>query len=265
MKAPRLLRAWRGAGRTEEMPFLDHLEELRWRIIWSLLALLVGVAIGFVVVTRFDVLTLLIEPIRPLLGGSRLKYLSPTEPFLITIKLALVVGALLASPIIIYEAWAFLAPALLPQEKRAIIPSLYLGLVLFAAGVALAYFLALPVTLRFMMGFQAESLEQNIVVGPYLGFIIKLLLAFGAIFELPVVVLLLAALGVVDSRMLASKRRHALVAITIVASLITPGDVIMLTLFMMVPLVLLYELSIGLAKLVERSRAPVIEEGWGEA
>jgi len=243
-------------GRTpDEMPFLDHLEELRWRIIWSLLAVLVGTVAGFLLVYHFDVLGLLVRPIEPFLSGGKLKYLSPTEPFFLTLKLAVVVGALLASPIVFYQIWAFVAPALLPQEKRAIVPALYLGLVLFAAGVALAYFLVLPLTLRFMMGFQVESLEPNITVNPYLSFVVKLLLAFGILFEMPVVIMVLAALGVVNSKMLASKRRHALVINVVIASIVTPGDMVTLTVFMMVPLALLYELSIGLARMVERRRA----------
>lgn len=248
------MRFFRSARATDEMPFLEHLEELRWRILWSLVALLIGAVIGFVLVEAFQVLELLIRPIQPLLGGTKLKYLSPTEPFFLTIKLALVVGFLLAFPVIFYQLWAFVSPALTDTERRYIVPALYMGLVLFLMGVALGYFAALPVTLKFMMGFQAEVLEQNIVAGPYLAFVVKLLLAFGVLFELPVVILVLAALGIVDSKMLAEKRRHAIFIITVLASVITPGDVILLTLFLIAPLMLLYEFSIGLAKFVERRR-----------
>lgn len=250
-----------------EMPFLDHLEELRGRIIWSLASLLVGAGVGFFLVTHYGVLGLLIDPIRPFLEDGKLAYLSPTEPFFITLKLAVIVGVLLAAPIVLYHVWAFVAPALLPHERRAIVPAFYLGLVLFAAGVLVGYFAALPVTLKFMLSFQTESLRQNITIGPYLGFIIKMLLAFGLVFEMPVVVLILAMIGVVDSKMLAAKRRHAIVINLIVASLITPGDLIVLTLFLMVPLVLLYELSIGLARMVERRRERSTTESteWAEA
>lgn len=246
-----------------EMPFLDHLEELRWRILWSLLAIIVFTLIGFFLVTRFDVLGILVAPITPFLAGTRLKYLSPTEPFFITLKLALLVGLLLASPIVIYQIWAFLAPALHPTEKRAIVPSLYFGLVLFAGGVAMAYYIALPVTLEFTMGFQTESLEQSIVISEYLSVVTRLLLAFGIVFELPVVILALTAIGLVTPEFLAEKRRHAIALITVVSALITPGDVITLTILMIVPLALLYELSITLSKLVVRRRsiAPVGAEG----
>src|SRR5829696_132395 len=144
-----------------EMPFLDHLEELRWRLIWSLAAVLVCAVAGWFLVTRLDVLGLLVEPIKPFLHGTRLKYLSPTEPFFITLKLAVSVGLVLASPIVIYQVWAFLAPALLPEEKRIIVPALYMGLVLFALGVLMSYEVVLPMTLSFTMGFQTESLEQS--------------------------------------------------------------------------------------------------------
>lgn len=243
------------AAHGEEMPFLDHLEELRWRILWSLLALLVGSLVGFWLVTHFDVMELLIRPIQPFLHGTKLKYLNPTDPFFITIQLAITAGILMALPIVIYQLWAFVGPALLPAEKRAIVPALYLGLVLFCMGAALAYWGALPLTLKFMMSFQTGSLEQAIVVDQYLGFVVKMLLAFGAVFELPVVVLVLASLGLVTSKFLAASRRYAIAVATVVAAVLTPGDAISLTLFMMLPLIFLYELSILLAKIVERRRA----------
>jgi sec-independent protein translocase protein TatC len=236
------------------MPFLDHLEELRGRLLWSLAAIGGATVVGFLLVTHFDVLGLLVRPVEPFLEGSKLKYLGPMDPFVLTLKLALTVGVLLALPVVVYHLWSFVSPALLPREKRAIIPALYLGLVLFCVGVALAYFLALPVTLGFMMSFQTGSLEQGIIGGAYLAFVVKLLLAFGFLFELPVVVLILSSLGLVTSRTLAAKRRHAIVGVAILAALVTPGDVVVLTMFLMVPLMLLYEMSIGLVRFVERRR-----------
>src|SRR5215210_1610903 len=233
-----------------EMPFLDHLEELRWRLIWSLIAVTVCAVAGWFLVTRLDVLGLLVEPIKPFLHGTKLKYLSPTEPFFITLKLAVSVGLVLASPIVIYQVWAFLAPALLPSERRIIVPALYMGLVLFALGVLMSYEIVLPMTLSFTMSFQTESLEQSIVIGEYLSFVTRLLPAFGGVFELPVVVLILSAMGLVTPEFLSSKRRHAMVIITVLAALLTPGDVITLTLMMMAPLLLLYEFSIVLSRLV---------------
>lgn len=248
-----------------EMPFLDHLEELRWRLIWALGAVMICAIAGYFLVTRLDVLGILVAPIEPFLKGTKLKYLSPTEPFFITLKLAVAVGLLLASPIVIYQVWAFLAPALMPSEKRVIVPALYMGLVLFAIGVVMSYELVLPMTLSFTMSYQTESLEQSIVIGEYLGFVTRLLLAFGAVFELPVVVLILSALGLVTPEFLASKRKHAIVIITVVASVLTPGDVITLTVMMMAPLVLLYEFSIVLSRLVTRRRRRLADAAAAEA
>jgi sec-independent protein translocase protein TatC len=250
-------RAERMAPRTTaaEMPFLDHLEELRWCVIWSLAAVLIGTIIGLVVVTQINVMRLVIRPIEPLLDGEKLAYLSPADPFFVTLKLAVLLGFLLALPIVIYQFWKFFSPALHPKERRVLIPAFYAGFVLFLLGVATAYFLALPLTLQFMMGFQTESLQQNITIGPYASLVMTLLVVFGLVFELPVVLVALGALGLVNSRFLAAKRRYAIAATAIGASLITPGDMLTLTIFMMVPLILLYEMSIVVIRMIERRRA----------
>jgi sec-independent protein translocase protein TatC len=248
------------------MPFLDHLEELRMRILWSLLAVVVGAVIGFLVVHYFGVMELLILPMREAYTDPdfRLIYLSPADPFFITLKLAVVVGIILAFPIIVYHVWAFLAPALQDHEKRSIVPALYLGLVLFCAGVALAYFAALPLTMSFFQTFQAEFLREQLEVGKTLGFITKLLIGFGIVFELPVVVMVLSALGLVTPEFLKSKRRHAIVAITVAASFLTPGDVITLTIMLMVPLFFLYEFSIFLSRMIWKRKREKEEREEGE-
>ncbi len=237
------------------MPFLEHLEELRWRILWSLIAIAVCTVAGWFLVTRLDVLGLLIRPMRPLLNNGKLAYLSPADPFMVTLKLTLAVGVVLASPAVVYQLWIFLAPALHPHEKRALIPAFVMGFFLFVGGMALAYFVALPLMFQFFAGFQQESLEQNITIGPYMNVVVRTVMAFGAVFELPVVILVLSVLGLVHSSMLRRGRRWAIVLITVVASVVTPGDVIVLTLFMMIPLILLYELGIIMARMVERRRA----------
>src|SRR5690606_7738641 len=256
----------RPASPTGEMPFLDHLEELRWRILWSLLAIVVGSGIGIWLVMKYNVLALLIAPIEPYLETGKLMYLSPSDPFFLTLRLGLTAGLLLASPIVFYQIWAFVSPALLPQEKKAIVPALYLGLVLFAFGVVLAYLYALPMTLKFFMtNFQTEALQANIIAPTYLGLVVKLLLAFGVIFELPVVVLVLSAMGLVTSKFLREKRRYAIAGLTILAAMISPGDAITVTLLMMVPLILLYEMSIGLARMVEKQRERSADSAAAEA
>lgn len=245
------------ARRRGEMPFLDHLEELRMRIIWSLLAVAVGAVMGFLLIRYFDVLELLIQPIRAALPDEpnfTLKYFSPADPFFITLKLSVVVGLILAFPIIIYHVWSFLSPALETHEKKAIIPALYLGLVLFCAGVALAYYVALPVSIVFFQTFEGGLMEAQYEIGRTLTLITKILIGFGIIFELPVVIMILSALGLVTPEFLRSKRRHAIVAITVAASFLTPGDVITLTVMLMVPLFFLYEFSIYLSKLIWRGK-----------
>ena len=238
------------------MPFLDHLEELRWRILWSMLALVIGAIIAFALVYYFNVLELLIRPIREAYESPDLQliYLSPADPFFVTLRLAIYGGIILSFPIIVYHIWSFLSPALEKEERRAIVPALYLGLVLFIGGVALAYFAALPVTLEFFKAFLSASLEGQLEINATLGFVVKMLIAFGAVFELPIVILALSLMGLVTPAFLRSKRRHAIVLITILASFITPGDAITLTIMMMFPLVLLYEFGIFLSAGVYRRR-----------
>lgn len=240
-----------------EMPFLDHLEELRWRILWSMVSVVIGSMIGFALVYYFGVLELLVMPIREAYDDPNLKliFLSPADPFFVTLRLAIYGGFLMAFPILVYHTWSFLSPALAKSERRAIVPALYLGLLLFIAGVALAYFAALPVTLEFFKAFLTESLEGSLEINATLGFIVKMLFAFGAVFELPIVILALSLMGIVTPAFLRSKRRHAVVLITVLASFITPGDAITLTIMMMLPLVLLYEFGIFLSVGVYRRRS----------
>ena len=242
-------------GSRGEMPFLDHLEELRWRILWSLLTIVIGSVVGFILVLRFGVLDILIDPYYAVMENEvKLVFLSPTEPFFLILKVGVLGGLVLSSPIIVYQIWSFLSPALKRHEKRAIIPALYLGVVLFAAGVAMSYYMALPVTLRFLLFFAEGYFDQMLQAGPYLGFVTKLLMAFGILFELPVVIMILSALGLVTPAFLREKRRHAIVIITVLASFLSPGDVVTVTAMMMMPLVLLYEFSILLSVVITRKR-----------
>lgn len=236
-----------------EMPFLDHLEELRWRLLWSMLAVAAGTMIGFFISVHLGVLEFLIRPVQPFLDEEALVFFNPATPFFVTLKLSLVMGIILAAPIVVYQVWAFFSPALESDEKKVIVPSLYFGLLLFCAGVALAYFWVLPLALLFLMGFQQESLEAAIEVNEYLRFVTRLLVAFGLVFELPVVVMILSALGLVTPAFLKEKRRHAIVGITVLASLVTPGDLAS-TLLMMGPMLILYEVSILLSSAIYRRK-----------
>ena len=237
-----------------EMPFLDHLEELRWRLIWSLLAFMVGVIIAFALLMRGDVIAVLEQPILPHLNGQRLVYTHPGDPFKIVLSISLVLGAILALPVIVYQIWSFLAPALYRHEKRLIIPVFMGGTVLFLAGVAMAYFVALPLTLGFLMNFQAASLDPMITAADYFSFATSMALAFGVVFELPMVIVALTAFGIVTPMLLNKYRRHAIVACAVVSAVITPGDLISTTIALAIPLYLLYELSVVLSIGVYRRR-----------
>jgi sec-independent protein translocase protein TatC len=237
-----------------EMPFLDHLEELRWRIIWSLVALAAGMVIGFGLVAEFDVIGLLVRPIAPLLHGGKLIYTHPGDPFGIMVEVAFAIGIVLAAPVILYQAWAFVAPALHAHEKRTVMPVIGGAVVLFVAGVSLAYFIVLPISLRFLLGLQTASLQSLISAADYFGFAVGMSLAFGVAFELPIVIVALTALGIVTPQILNRYRRHAIVVVVVIAAVVVPGQDVTSMFALAVPLYLLYELSILLSYGIWRNR-----------
>jgi sec-independent protein translocase protein TatC len=241
-------------GSAGEMPFLDHLEELRWRIIWSLGALLVGVAIAFALVYKFDLLTWIQGPILPFLRGRKLVYTAPGDGFSILLQTSVMVGIVLALPVIVWQVYAFLSPALHRHEKRIAIPVIVGAVALFIGGAALAWYFVLPLTLKFLFNLGDRAFDQMITVSAYFSFVTSLVLAMGAVFELPIAVLLLSAFGLVTPRFLARFRRHALLGSYVVAAIITPGDLFITSVALMVPLYLLYELSIVLSFLVMRKK-----------
>ena len=239
---------------TGEMPFLDHLEELRWRIIYSLAALVVGLGIGFFVALRFHLLLELQAPLKPYLGEQHLVYTHPGDPFSVLMQMAFVVGIAVALPVILYQIWSFLSPALHKHEKKVVIPVLAVATLLFAAGVALAYFLVLPLTLTFLFSIQSEALTAMISVSDYFSFVTSLCLAFGAVFEVPIVIVAATALGIVTPQQLGKFRKYAVVITWAGAAIITPGDLFTTTLALAVPLYLLYEGSIIVAHVLFRRR-----------
>lgn len=235
------------------MSFLEHLEELRRRVLWSLGALVVGAAGGFWLTTRFDVIGFLTRPVRPLLEDGRLTYLHPTEPFMVTIKVGIFVGAVIALPVVFYHFWRFVAPGLVEKEKRIFIPALLSSVGLFVGGAALAFFVVLPFGLRFFLGFATESLQPMITINEYFSFAMQITLMFGLVFETPLVILVLTWVGVLSPRTIRKYRRHAIAAMTIVSAVITPADVVSM-LLMLIPLYLLFEISLALATVIERRR-----------
>jgi sec-independent protein translocase protein TatC len=237
-----------------EMPFLDHLEELRWRIIYSLLALGVSVGLGFWLAYTYNAIGLLATPILPLVPEHKLVMLHPSDGFTIILDTAMTFGFVLASPVILYQVWAFLAPALKPHEKRVGLGVLFSGLVLFAAGAALAYFVVVPLALPWLFSFAGPSLVPMITAEDYFSFIFAMVLTFGVSFELPIVILALATLGIVTPMFLTKYRRHAIVLIVFIGAFLTPGDMVWTTIALSVPLYGLYELSVLAAYVIYRRK-----------
>jgi len=236
------------------MPFLDHLEELRWRILWSLLAVFVGTLIGWWLLGKVDIIEVLKQPIAPYLPGGRLIFTSPAEPFMLTLKVAFALGCLLASPIVIYQVWAFLAPALYEREKRLIVPALAVGVILFLAGAIACYKWLLPAALKVLIGFSRSDLQPMITIDRYFGMAVPFVVGCGLIAELPLVVTILASLGIVTPQFLGRQRRYAIVIAAFLAAILTPPDAVSM-LLMLVPLLLLYEISIWCAWIASRRRA----------
>jgi len=236
------------------MPFLDHVEELRWRILKSLVAVLLASLVGWVIVEHVDVIRMLMRPIIPLLPDGKLKFTSPTEPFLITLKFAFALGLLMASPVVIYQVWAFLTPALYDREKRLIVPALSVGVVLFLTGAAVAYQWLLPRVLRMLFSFQPQVFSPIITADGYFSFAAQFLIAIGLAMELPLVVVILTALGLVTPQFLARNRRYALAIAAVAAALLAPPDALSM-LVGIVLLMALYEVSIWCAWIVIKRRA----------
>lgn len=242
------------ATKKAEMPFLDHLEELRWRILWSLFAFVAGFAIAFFLATKFDVILLLQDPIRPYLEGRRLIVTHPADPFRLTLSVSLWMGVVFAAPVILYQLWAFLAPALYSHEKRVVIPIFFVGTILFLCGIALSYFVILPITLHFLFSIQAASLDMFISAREYFGFAIAMSLAMGAVFELPIVIIGLTAVGIVTPKFLQKFRRYAVILCLVASAIITPGGDPLSLLLLALPLYLLYEVSVVASAVVYRRR-----------
>ena len=199
-------------------------------------------------------LTWLQGPIMPYLKGHRLMNTHPGGGFSIMLSTSIMIGVVMALPVVLYQAWLFLAPALHRHEKKVVLPVIIGAVFLFVCGAALAWYFVLPMTLRFLTSMGDEAFDQMISATEYFGFATSLVLAMGAVFELPIVILALSALGLVTPRLLARFRKHALVGSYVAAAFITPGDAFFTSVILTIPLYLLYELSIVLSWLVFRKR-----------
>jgi sec-independent protein translocase protein TatC len=239
-------------------PLIEHIIELRDRLLKAVAALLVGVLIGFIGAKRF--LEILIAPLQ---GVSQLQLLRPTENIIIYFKAALILGAILAAPFIIYQLIAFIVPGLTPSEKRMLYLAMPLAFVLFATGVAFCAFVVLPFTLRYLQLFLTDLFKAEYSVEYYMGFVANFILWVGVAFETPLVIALLARLGVVSPQTLARSWRYAIVISAVLAAVITPTPDPFTMGIVMVPLLLLYALGLLLARFTYRSRSSPDDEPVG--
>lgn len=239
-------------------PLLDHLIELRRRLLWSLAAL----AIGFFGCFYFadQIFAVLVQPLLSA-GQERVIYTQLFEAFFVQLKVALFAAFMLAFPVIATQLWRFVAPGLYGKEKRAFLPFLLATPVLFGLGAGLAYFFAIPMALRFLLGFQGDvggvAREALPAVGNYLDFVMQFILAFGIAFQMPILLMLLERTGIVTLEQLRGARRYFIVGAFAVAAVFTPPDPIS-QLLLAVPLCLLYEAALLAIWVTRRRKAKVV-------
>jgi len=236
----------------KKLPLTGHLQELRKRLILSFIA----IGGGFILCYAFadPIFNILASPlIKVMPAGGSLIFTSVAEAFFTYMKVAFIAGVILVSPFVLYQIWAFVAPGLYQKEKRYVVPFVLGGSLFFAMGVLFAYFVAIPIGFKFLLGYATDFIMPLPSMKEYLSFSIKFLLAFGLVFEFPVVLVLLARIGVVDAKMLARQRKYAILLIFIFAAIITPPDFISQVL-MAFPLIGLYELSILLSRIFGRKK-----------
>lgn len=241
------------------MPLLDHLIELRTRLIWSMAAFVIAFAVCYYF--SKNIYTFLAQPLADILHEKtgqerRMIFTALTEAFFTYLKVAMFGAAFISFPITVTQLWLFVAPGLYRSEKRALLPFLAATPVLFLLGASLAYYVIFPMAWRFFLSFEIPAGEGGLPilleakVSEYLGLVMKLIFAFGIAFQLPVGLTLLAKVGIIDSAGLKKYRRYSYVGMFIVAAVLTPPDVIS-QLGLAIPLIALYELSVVMAKWVE--------------
>jgi len=229
----------------EGQALVEHLNELRWRLIASLAAFLAASVYGWTLVP--EAIGFFKE------SAGRLIFVAPAEAFFTRIKVAATIGLLISSPVIVHQAWRFVLPALFPHEKRVLRGFLLAGALLFTAGLAFGLFVAYPVSLKFFMSFGTDGMRPAIVVSRHLGFFLGTTLSFALAFQLPLALLALARLGVVDAAWFREMRRPALFLAFVIAGALTPADAVS-QILMAIPLVVLYEVAARLAPRFERPR-----------
>ncbi len=238
------------------MTLTEHLRELRTRLFRAVIALAVGTIVGYAVFPFL--LDLLIEPYCQVLDGGRencnLIALRPLEPFSVRIRASLMVGLFLGGPVIFYQLWRFITPGLTARERRFTLPFVVLSQVMLAAGIAFAY-LIIPQALRVLLVLGGPRIEAFLSATEYLSFFLRLCLAFAIVFELPLVLIALVLVGVLRASSLRSARPYAVVAMAVLAALITPTTDAITLLLVTVPMWLFYELSVLVAYIIEKRRA----------
>jgi sec-independent protein translocase protein TatC len=236
----------------DKLPIHDHLEELRWRLIKCVIA----VAVGFVATYAFKerIFQFLVSPLaRVLPENSHLIYTSLPEAFITYLKVAFFSGLVLSSPVIFYQIWKFIMPGLYENERRYVLPFMIIATLFFLAGVSFAYYVVFPYGFQFFLGFQTDNIAALPAMRDYLGLVMKLMLAFGITFELPVIMYFLARMGIVNPGMLRRNRKYAVLIVFIVAAILTPPDVIS-QIMLAIPLIVLYEVSIWVTQFVRKKK-----------
>lgn len=247
------------------LPFTAHLEELRSRLIKCIIA--VGICFMGSYFFRKQIFNILVTPLTQVMhAGDSLIYTKVPEAFFTYLKTAFLCGIILASPVIIFQFWMFVAPGLYDREKRLLLPIVFLSTLFFVGGALFGYFIVFPFGFEFFMSFATETIKPRISMKEYLDFASKLLLAFGLVFEMPLVITFLARLGIVNVPFLKKNRKYAILLFFTGAAILTPPDVVT-QVFMALPLILLYEISIIGARIFGRKRVDVgeDEEEDGEA
>ena len=238
-----------------KMSFLEHLDELRRRIIYSLLAVGVGFAIAYAYIDR--IFAFIIEPMQRMLpAGQTLIYTDPTEGFMLTIKIGLMAGLIIASPLVFLQVWLFIAPGLYVHEKRLAIPFILMSTVLFAAGVTFGHYMVFPIVWKFFASYQTKFLVFAPRIENAFSLYLRLVLAMGLTFELPTIVLFLARMGLITARFMIRHFKMAVLLITIAAAVLSPDGAGAGMFAMGGPVLILYVFSIGLAWLFGKKRQP---------
>ena len=232
-----------------EMGFLDHLEELRWRIIYSLLGIVVGTIFAWIFIDFFIDHVLLV-PAK--VAGFKLQNLRPFGQLFLYFQVAMIIGFIISLPNVVYHVWKFIAPALKHTEKKYVKWIVIFTTFCFLSGVVFAYFLMLPMTLKFAAGFGSHDIANNFSIDEYFSIIISVILGAGLVFELPMLSFFLSKLGILTPGFMRKYRRHAIVVIMVLAAILSPGTDPVSQVLLAIPLVFLYEVSILVAKFSQK-------------